>query len=74
LEEDPNEPPETKALRKKVQDIRVMLFRLAKRLDQNMRGSIVHQVEYRLSLAERIRLTNARSTAVRRGNPYDAAL
>eukprot|EP00873_Tetraselmis_striata_P028343 jgi/Tetstr1/448607/TSEL_035856.t1 len=72
-EEDPNESPEVAALRKKVQDIRVMLFRLAKRLDQNLRGSIVNQVEYRLSLAERIRLTNARSNAVRRASPFDAA-
>lgn len=72
-EEDPNESPEIKALRLKVQDIRIMLFRLAKRLDQNLRGSIVNQVEYRLSLAERIRLTNARSSVVRRASPFDAA-
>lgn len=70
------EPPsgeskEVTALRRKVQDIRVLLFRLADRLGQ--RGSIVNQVEYRISLAERIKLTNPRSPPVRRPSPFDAA-
>lgn len=50
-----------------------MLFRLAKRLDQNLRGSIVNQVEYRLSLAERIKLTNPRTASQRRPSAFDAA-
>ncbi|KAK9820840.1 hypothetical protein WJX81_004481 [Elliptochloris bilobata] len=69
----PTEPEETRALREKVLALHVVLLRMAMRLGQPPRSSLVQQVVYRLDLAERIRAPPRPGGPARR-NPFEAAL
>ncbi|DBA83589.1 TPA: hypothetical protein ACH3X1_006160 [Trebouxia sp. C0004] len=66
------ESAENRELREKVQNFRVLLVRLTLRLGQSTRGSIVQQVNYRLDLAERIRMPQT-SSSTRRVYGFEAA-
>ncbi|KAL3138742.1 Translocase of chloroplast 159, chloroplastic, variant 2 [Trebouxia sp. C0010 RCD-2024] len=68
-----DEPAEHRELREKVQNFRVLLVQLTMRLGQSMRGSIVQQVNYRLDLAERIRIPQTNSSA-RRSYGFETAI
>ena len=49
------EPPAVRQMREKLLDIRVKLLRLAQRLGQSHRNTVVAQVLYRLELAEKLK-------------------
>ena len=57
------EDPETQATRSKLQAIRVKLLRLAQRLGQSQRNTVVAQVLYRLELAEKLKAGQTAATA-----------
>ncbi|KAK9858808.1 hypothetical protein WJX84_002378 [Apatococcus fuscideae] len=52
---DPEEPEDVQQLRQKVNELRISLYRLARRLNQSPNSTIIQQVIYRLDLAERIK-------------------
>lgn len=54
--EDANEPPKVRKVREKVQDFRTNIFRAALRLRYPSRSTMLQQLMYRLSMAERLHL------------------